>query len=198
LTGEERIYISARIIRISGIDKFGNPFQFYIGMKIKTAYEKLVEAWSRERNLYALALSPVALSVVDASGKRTGYYQGQVYEEIVGAYYSGPESEIQLIIVPNPEGTYSAEVEGLENGTYTLLLGYIREGDLALYKVEKERGIQQGIIHTYEIITEELTRISPEEESPLMWTFVWVAVAVGLGAGVSGAAVTAFLLRKKS
>jgi len=69
------------------------------------------------------AYSPVNLLVTAPNGLRTGYDQenGLVINEIVYAIYSGPDSDPQVIIIPDPlPGAYNIQAYGIDSGPYTI------------------------------------------------------------------------------
>ncbi len=75
--------------------------------------------------LYVKVDSPADLHINDPEGRHVGinYITGEVEIEIPGASYSGPATEPQVIIIPNPmAGNYRIELVGREHGNYTLTI----------------------------------------------------------------------------
>ena len=69
--------------------------------------------------------SPVNILVTAPNGDKIGYdpTTGTTINEIAGATYTGPDSEHQVIQIPNPqEGNYAIDIFGTDTGTYTITL----------------------------------------------------------------------------
>jgi len=69
--------------------------------------------------------SPADLHIYDPLGRHVGinYEMGEVEVEIPGANYSGPETEPQIIEIPNPiAGNYRIRLVGREKGYYVLTI----------------------------------------------------------------------------
>jgi N-acetylneuraminic acid mutarotase len=74
------------------------------------------------------ARSPVNLFVTDTLGRSIGINptNGKLINEIPDAFYSGPNTEPQVIMIPDPvNGTYSIVLVGTATGNYTLTIEYI-------------------------------------------------------------------------
>jgi hypothetical protein len=151
LTGNERWYVSIEIARVFGVDVYGNYFEFPIRKSFDTALGKIVKSSSTDY-LYTTALSPVALSVVDSSGRRVGLIGGKIYSEIEGAIYLGSPGSLQVIVITQPkQETYQITVEGLEKGTFTLISTYVKEGKRVITNVERSINIDRGERRTFAI-----------------------------------------------
>jgi hypothetical protein len=151
LTGNERWYVSIEIARVFGVDVYGNYFEFPIKKSFDTALGKIVKSSSTDY-LYTTALSPVALSVVDSSGRRVGLIGGKIYSEIEGAIYLGSPGSLQVIVITQPkQETYQITVEGLEKGTFTLISTYVKEGKRVITNVERSMNIDRGERRTFAI-----------------------------------------------
>jgi len=151
LTGNERWYVSIEIARVFGVDVYGNYFEFPIRKSFDTALGKIVKSSSTDY-LYTTALSPVALSVVDSSGRRVGLIGGKIYSEIEGAIYLGSPGSLQVIVITQPkQETYQITVEGLEKGTFTLISTYVKEGKRVITNVERSMNIDRGERRTFAI-----------------------------------------------
>jgi hypothetical protein len=71
--------------------------------------------------------SSANLFVTDPEGRSTGYdpSTGLVVNAIPSALYSGPSTEPQFLVIPNPlNGSYSIIMVGKANGNYTLTVEY--------------------------------------------------------------------------
>lgn len=76
--------------------------------------------------------SPVDIQVVAPDGKRVGkdFSTGEIFNEIDGAYYSGYDTDSEVIAVPNPEdGKYKILTKGTGNGDYRIETSKIIEND---------------------------------------------------------------------
>jgi hypothetical protein len=164
LTGNEPIYLTAEITKITVIDIDGNSFEFPINKKIKTAIEKWFEALpAEEKWMYSMVLSPVALSIVDPEGKRIGYFGGKLYKEIERAFVSPSDWTFQFILITSPKiGEYKIEVEGLENGEFSLYAGFVMNGKEVTHVIKEKESITKGTMKTFTLISQEIPpTISP-------------------------------------
>ncbi len=74
-----------------------------------------------------IVLSPANLFVTDPQGRSIGLNPstGDVVNDIPDALYSGPGTEPQYVLIPNPlNGTYNITLVGTANGNYTLTIEY--------------------------------------------------------------------------
>jgi hypothetical protein len=79
---------------------------------------------SPQCSLAVSAYSNVTILVTDQNGDQTGYLPGTgVVTDIPGSSYSGPDSEPQVVLVPNPSGTYTIAITGTASGPYTITIG---------------------------------------------------------------------------
>jgi len=155
LTGNEPIYLSAEITKITVADIDGNSFQFPVNRKIKTAIEKWFEALPEEEKwMYGMVFSPVALSIVDPQGKRVGYFGGKLYNEIEGAFVSPSDWSFQFILITSPKsGEYKIEVEGLGDGEFHLYTGFVEKGKVVTQTVREKEIITKGAMKTFTLVT---------------------------------------------
>jgi hypothetical protein len=68
------------------------------------------------------------LLVTDPLGRSTGFnpYTREVVNEIPDASYSGPGTEPQVIMIPDPiDGVFSIVLSGIETGDYALTIEYV-------------------------------------------------------------------------
>ncbi|MCK4478657.1 hypothetical protein KAU88_09070 [Candidatus Bathyarchaeota archaeon] len=77
-------------------------------------------------DLLFIAFSPVDIHVYDPQGKHVGVNgTGGIDVEIPGAYYSGPDSEPEWVLVPNVFGeSFRSKLAGTGNGNYTFNMIY--------------------------------------------------------------------------
>ena len=74
--------------------------------------------------------SPADFIVIAPDGKKLGkdFTSGQAVNEILGAFYSGFDGDIEFAVIPEPlEGDYKIELEGTGDGEYTLSASFIDE-----------------------------------------------------------------------
>jgi peptide/nickel transport system substrate-binding protein len=95
--------------------------------------------------------SPMHFVIIDSEGRKTGAWNGSIYEDISGSV-SKPEENLTL--VPYPVGTYHVWLNGTADGTYSLEfvnlgfgyrfqnvpMGTIREGQIREYVVTVSPG----------------------------------------------------------
>ncbi|RLC36096.1 hypothetical protein DRH27_05755, partial [Candidatus Falkowbacteria bacterium] len=65
--------------------------------------------------------SPVDIMVISPSGQRLGkdFAGAGEHSEIAGGFYSGFDTEMEFITIPNPEdGGYTISLQGMEDGLY--------------------------------------------------------------------------------
>jgi Lecithin:cholesterol acyltransferase len=74
--------------------------------------------------------SPIDIQVISPSGKKVGKnFEGGVYDEIAGAYYTGYDTQNEFITIPNPEdGEYKILTQGTGSGDYRIEAVNITEG----------------------------------------------------------------------
>lgn len=96
--------------------------------------DKIAGVLSREfesgvkKLLHIKMLSPADLLVIDPDGKRIGKDVVTTVNEIGEAFYSGANSEVEFITIPNPiDGNYSIVVQGIGSGAYAVEVAYISE-----------------------------------------------------------------------
>jgi peptide/nickel transport system substrate-binding protein len=89
---------------------------------------------------------PYRMCFADSEGRRTGYFNGTVYESISDSIYSGVDSDPQVVKIREPSGVYTVELVGVENGSYE-----VEFVNIALDY--KNVWIPQGFIHENETIT---------------------------------------------
>lgn len=73
-------------------------------------------------------LSPADLLVVAPDGRKIGKENGQVVNQILGAFYTGFNTDTEFITIPNPiDGEYTIVTQGTGSGAYTVEASYISE-----------------------------------------------------------------------
>jgi len=81
------------------------------------------DEWKIDDILIGLVFSPVDFQIISPSGKRLGknFETGGAYNEIEGAYYTGFDTNMEFLTIPNPEdGEYKILTEGTGTGEYTI------------------------------------------------------------------------------
>jgi len=61
--------------------------------------------------------SPVKVCFIDEQGRRTGFFNGSIVEQIPNSTY---DEEFNMVKIRSPSGNYTIEVIGTGNGTYSL------------------------------------------------------------------------------
>lgn len=89
-----------------------------------------VDNWHIPNILYLNVFSPIDIQIISPSGKKMGKnFDGGIYNEIPGAYYTGSDTENEFITIPNPEkGEYKILTQGTGEGTYRIEAVKITEG----------------------------------------------------------------------
>lgn len=67
--------------------------------------------------------SPIDIQIISPSGKKVGknFANGEIYDEIPGAYYTGYDTVNEFITIPNPEdGEYKIVTQGTGDGSYRI------------------------------------------------------------------------------
>jgi hypothetical protein len=178
LTGDERWYVSTEIVRVFGVDVYGNYFEFPIRKSFDTTLGKILKSSSTDY-LFTTALSPVALSVADSSGRRVGLIGGKIYSEIEDAIYLGSPGSLQVIVITQPkQETYQIIVEGLEKGTFTLFSTYVKEGKRVITNVEKSMNIDRGERRTFAInlLSQTLPTTKTTETTTTSYTSIYTTI----------------------
>jgi hypothetical protein len=166
ITGDEPLYLSAQITKLTVVDVNGELFDFKIEEEVSTMLQKLCKVFNDECYLYALALSPIALSIASPDGNRLGCYGGKLYKEIDGSFYSGLDAPIQIILIANPkDGAYTINVEGLEDGSYSLYAGIIRGGVLTIDFERENVEVVSGTREAFELSTTKNVTYTPQDST---------------------------------
>jgi peptide/nickel transport system substrate-binding protein len=141
---------------------FNNDFH---GISIQSVF--LVTQYILENTWYDPTLSgegncPYRVCFIDSEGRRTGFFNGTVYQDIPNSTYTGVDSDPQLVKIRNPLGTYTVELIGIENGSYEFEFvnialdykkvwmkeGYIHENETITYMV---RVYEDGTLKVYSL-----------------------------------------------
>lgn len=89
----------------------------------------LADASLAERFLILRAFSPIDIQITAPDGNRVGkdFDTDQEFNEIPGAFYSGFDTNVEYIVIPNPQdGQYVVSMQGADSaGMYTLSTNYI-------------------------------------------------------------------------
>jgi len=103
--------------------------------------------------------SPADLYVTDPLGRHIGAdpITHDPVNEIPGATYSGPGTEPQQIVIPDPvRGTYLIQVVGTGTGTYTLSMMGISGGEQVSH-AEATGVIASGVVDPYDAVVTSVT-----------------------------------------
>jgi pimeloyl-ACP methyl ester carboxylesterase len=110
----------------------GTVYKQLIGKTAETLIDKF--RFPNFKLLIIKILSPVDVLVTAPDGKRTGknFATGEEYNEIEDAFYSGFETDNELVTILNPlDGEYKVKALGTgEGGEYTVSVGYISDEEL--------------------------------------------------------------------
>jgi len=112
------------------------------------------------RNILFIAFSPVDIHVYDPEGRHIGVNAtGGIDVEIPGAFYSGPETDPEFILIPHPtQGSFDVVLSGTAEGNFTFsvmlavnetmvietsLTAYIKQGQKRTFTTEvSETGLK--------------------------------------------------------
>ncbi len=118
--------------------------------------------------------SPIDVQIVAPDGKRIGknFETGEIFDEIEGAYYTGYDTENEMVAIPNPQdGQYKILTQGTGEGEYAIEAVKISQDEQGkvseivsrtqgIAQVEKEEEIQMQL-EGDEIIIENIDTIPP-------------------------------------
>jgi len=96
----------------------------------RRSYEATITVIAATASMRIEAHSPVNILVTDPLGRQIGfdYISGEIINEIQGATYSGPETDPQVITIPNPiEGTYVIDAYGTDTGQFTITMSTVAQ-----------------------------------------------------------------------
>jgi len=111
------------------------------------------------QELWIMLNSPADLYVTDPLGRHIGAdpITHDPVNEIPGATYSGPGTEPQQIVIPDPvRGTYLIQVVGTGTGTYTLSMMGISGGEQVSH-AEATGVIASGVVDPYDAVVTSVT-----------------------------------------
>jgi len=77
-----------------------------------------LESVEYDKTVSAEVNSPYGVSFTDNLGRRTGYFNESVYEDIPKSTYTGIDSDPQIIRIRSPEGNFSCQVFPKEGAGY--------------------------------------------------------------------------------
>ena len=196
--GFEQIYIGAKVTRIVGVDVGGNDFDISLSspLSLKISYEKLAN-WARKNDYWwAASLCPVGLSVVDMGGGRVGICRGQAFAEVANAYHFGEIGKPQLVMNERPTAAdveYRIEVEGVDNGTYTLQAGQRIGGEISILTLAEGTAIHIGEIATYRVLSSQ----TGLKEMISWWAQCQLWIIGGAVAGIVALTISILLIRRR-
>jgi hypothetical protein len=186
----DRSYYTRDLATLYGLENFGaseytgvswNTILEHLNILVKNGWDMLAGT-----NLSSLGFrvdSPANLLVTAQNGSRVGFDEktGTIVNDLQGVFYSGPETEPQIIIIPNPETMkYDVSLSGTGNGTYTLTVERYDNGTIAGDPVKTTGEIQTGQLKQYTLKLTENTQPeileSPDNQSNNYIVIVVVAV----------------------
>jgi len=196
--GFEKIYIRANVIKVIGFDTSGKSFEIPLDvpLPLKTSYKSLAEWAEREDYGWVMSFSPIALSVVDKDGHRVGAYKGQVVGKSGNMYYIGEAGKPQFIVVKTPsiDSTYYVEIEGIDQGNYTLIAGQRVAGKIDSITLANGKQILQGDLKTYNL---KFTSTGIIEDVPPWWVQRQLWIISGAIAAIALVSITIVLVKRK-
>jgi len=140
------------------------------------SFEILVQP-SQTSSLTVEAYSPINILLMDENGRRTGF-NSEIQSPIVElpeSYYSGPETDPEIIFIKNATGKYTLEIIGTGYGDYHIRIRKVVNGIASEYWIN-------GTISEEAVITENID-MSPPDELPFyneiwFWGLIYSIVLV--------------------
>jgi hypothetical protein len=137
---------------------------------------------------------PVNVMVRSTNGLRTGFdpSTGQIISEIPGAFYSGNETEPQVIIVPSQEGdSYQIFLSGTTQGNYTLTVKRYNQGEIVGSPLLASGSAQDGMLKDYAVSLSgnSLSWTEVQPKIPQDYSMYVILGAVAIIAGILAAFV---------
>ena len=145
-TGIHRIYV---VVTLSWIP-FGTTSPTVISRR---SYECIITVRAAE-SMRIEARSPVNILVIDPLNRQVGYdgVSGQILNEILGATYSGPGSQPQIVIIPNVfSGDYTVEVFCTGTGAYEILINSLSAEGLIIDSISWVGTAKEGEKYTRDV-----------------------------------------------
>jgi len=119
-----------------------------------------------------------------------------VVNEIHGGYYSGKETQPQVIAVSKPiTGEYQLELFGLDSGDFSLILVFVGPDGNETYRSRVQSNIQKGTVKKYVVEIFDTGEITVIEEVPLPFPW-WILGAVAVVMLVIGGMLVLWRRRK--
>jgi hypothetical protein len=137
---------------------------------------------AEETFIMFMAESPVDLLVTSPTSLSVGYDSETqtVVNEIEGAMYSGPGTEPQLIVIPNPmQGNYSIETFGTGDGDFTITVESVAPSIPDINVTSWTGTTSQGKLDTFGIeLTEDLSVIPEFPSIIILLLFIITTIVV--------------------
>ena len=89
--------------------------------------------------LFITLASPLDIQITDPNGRKIGYDfdADTILQEIPYAYYTGPNTHPEFILIPNPEeGGYTVQAQTTGEGDYKMTIDYISDQNVVQKSIE--------------------------------------------------------------
>lgn len=97
---------------------YNNDFHGFMNCAFMAMTSSVLEKVWYDPTLSGEGKCPYRVCFTDSEGRRTGYHDGFVYEDIPDSAYSGLDSDPQVVKIREPSGVYTVELSGTENAPY--------------------------------------------------------------------------------
>ncbi len=135
-----------------------------------TAYLDNAQAYNARRWTILRVYSPVDFVVIDPLGRRVGkdFANSTTTNEIAGAFYTGFDSEVEFVAIPDPvDGEYRVELQGVDGGgEYKLAVSFVDEDNASLNsEAEVKSFIAAGAVDSFTVDYSASSTAEPSFES---------------------------------
>jgi hypothetical protein len=124
-----------------------------------------------------MVFSPVDIQIISPSGERMGkkFENGDEYNEIEGAFYTGFDTDTEFLTIPNPEdGEYKILTEGMGAGNYEIEIakiteneeGETKESSIMITGVTEPEKQEEAIVKVEGMSVEKLTVATEPPDNP--------------------------------
>jgi hypothetical protein len=136
-----------------------------------------VREWKIDDILLGMVFSPVDIQIISPSGERMGkkFENGDEYNEIEGAFYTGFDTDTEFLTIPNPEdGEYKILTEGMGAGNYEIEIakiteneeGETKESSIMITGVTEPEKQEEAIVKVEGMSVEKLTVATEPPDNP--------------------------------
>jgi pimeloyl-ACP methyl ester carboxylesterase len=126
-----------------------------------------------DRVLSIILFSPINMQIIAPDGKRVGkdFSTGSTINEIPGAIYSGPTTDHEFLIIPNPlPGTYKVETIGTGNGPYTIATNFIDSATVSESQTAGTTTLNQIILNILTLSSTSTSLVITKDSPPTLLT----------------------------